>query len=130
MEQDIISYLEQFLNTQYGELYTYTASTDDFIEIYATGKLDKSARYCLLRIGIDVNTEQIYLSNIFIPLDMKHNGIGKKMIYVVYTAAKKYDYDVFVVQLTDAFREQLLNRGALETEEDGTLQIIEGTNLF
>lgn len=130
MEEGIISYLEQFLNTQYGELYTYTASTDDFIEIYATGKLDESIRYCLIRIGIDVNTEQIYLSNIFIPHDMKHKGIGEKMIYVVYTAAKKYDYDVFLVQLTDDFREELLNRGALETEEDGTLQIVEEMNLF
>jgi hypothetical protein len=130
LEKDIIFYLEQFLNTQLNEFYSYSISNDDFIEVYATGKPDESRKYCLIKVGISQSSEEIYIPHICIPADMKHKGIGKKMIYVVYTVGKKYDYDVFLVQLDDAFKEKLLKRDALETDDPDTLQITERTNLF
>jgi hypothetical protein len=130
LEKDIIFYLEQFLNTQYNELYNYSASNYDFIEIHAVGKSDESNKHTLIQIGISQNSEEIYIPHIFTPMDMRYKGIGKKMIYIVYTVGKKYDYDVFIVQPADAFREELLKRGAAETDEHDTLQITESTNLF
>ena len=130
LEDEIIYYLEQFLTVQYGENYEYSISNYETIEIFAINKTDTRDRFCMIRIGISKENQQIYIPNVFIPTDLKYSGIGKKLIFIVYNVGKKNNYDLFVVHLTDSFREKLLKRGAVTTDVFDTLYIDENTKLL
>ena len=129
LEQDLLSYLEQFLTQHCGASYEYSLSSHDGIEVYAIRKSDAKDRTCILRVTINHNHQQIYIPTIFIPFDMRYNGLGKILILAIYHLGKIHSYDVFAVQLTDSFRESLLKRGAVTTDVYDTLYITEGTRL-
>src|ERR1035437_8017458 len=127
LEKEIIQNLETFLNNELKE-YEYSTSTHDSIQIYAINKKDSSDNWQLIRLGINDNNQQIYISNLHVG-DLKYNGIGKKMISIVYHTGKRQNYDTLLVQLVDSFYERLLRRGALRTNEYDTLMIVDTTNL-
>lgn len=127
LEKEIIQNLETFLNNEFKE-YEYSTSTHDSIQIYAINRKNSSDKWQLIRLGINDNNEQIYISNLHVG-NLKHNGIGKKMISIVYHTGKRHNYDTFLVQLVDSFYERLLRRGALRTNEYDTLMIVDSTNL-
>ena len=130
LDDEITSSLEQFLS-QYSDIYEYSISDYDVIEIQAINKIEEKGRIIMLRFGTNDDHQQIYISNIHTPDELKHKGIGKMMIYIIYNLAKEYGYDTCLVQLTDGFRERLIKRGAITTNENyDTLMIGENTNLL
>lgn len=129
IESDIITYIEGFLTRHCSENYEYSVLESHAIEVYATSRRDAKDRTLVFRVGVNHDHEQVYISNIFIPKDLQHNGIGKFLILMVFELGKIYSYDVFVVQLTDSFRERLLKRGAVETDTYDTLYITQDTIL-
>jgi len=118
------------LTDNYSESYTYEGFINETIEIYAFSKTKKDERYCILSAGVHNDFQQIYIPDIMMPPLLDHKGIGKKLIRLIYEIGQVYGYDVFVVQLTDNFKERLLKRGAITTDQFDTLQIIETTNLL
>lgn len=129
LEQDLLTYFEQFLTQHCGAKYEYSLSNHDGIEVYAISKIDEKDRTCILRITINHDHQQIYIPTIFIPFDLRHNGLGKILILATYHLGKIHGYEVYVVQLTDSFRESLLKRGAVTTDVYDTLYITENTKL-
>jgi len=130
IEDAIVDVLIGVLNTKHSEDYTYEAFINETIEIYAFSKVNKNEKYSIIRIGIQKESAQILIPNIFMPPLLKHKRIGIKLIRILYELGQIYNYDVFVIQLTDSFKESLLRRGALITNEFDILQIVETTNLL
>lgn len=130
IENTIVDVAVDILTHNHSENYTYEGFINETIEIYAFSKTEEDEKYSILRIGVQNEFQQIYIPNILMPPLLRHNRIGKKLIRIIYEIGQLYKYDVFVVQLTDNFKERLLKRGALTTNEFDTLQIIETTNLL
>lgn len=126
----LIQTLCTYLSENYGDNYTYEGFNNQTIEILAFSKADFTERYTIIRIGINNAHHQIYIPNILTPPLLKYNRVGKKLVRKAFEIGLLYGYDVFVVQLTDSFRERLLRRGAITTNEYDTLQIVEFTNLI
>ena len=130
IEDAISEVLLSVLKQNHSQDYTFEAFENDSVEIYAFSRVKENEKYSIIRIGVQNEFKQIYIPNIYMPPLLKHQKVGKKLIHIIYEVGQIYDYDVFVVQLTDSFRERLLQRGAIQTNEFDTLQIVETTNLI
>lgn len=130
LEDAIVDVLVDILTHNHGQNYIYEGFPNDIIEIYAFPKKKEAKGYCILTIGVQNELKQIYIPNIIMPEFLNHQRIGKKLIRILFELGQLYNYEVFVVQLTDSFRERLLRRGAVETPQFDTLQIVETTNLL
>lgn len=126
----MLFYIDELLTQQYGEFYRYELFNDDIIEVYAFNKLDEKDKTSIIKIAINHNYQQVYIPNIFMPQGLKYQGMGKKMIFLVYSIARNFEYETFVTQLVDSFRERLLRRGAVKTNHFDILKITENTNLL
>ncbi len=60
---------------------------------------------------------------------MKHQNIGKDMIKIIYLSALNFGFDVLLVDLTDAFYDRMLKRGASKCDQPDILHITENTKL-
>jgi hypothetical protein len=129
IENAVVEVLVDILNTNHSQDYTYEGFINDSVEIYAFSKFDPSEKYSIIRIGVQKQFKQIYIPNILTPPLLMHQGVGKKLIRIMFELGEIYGYDVFVVHLTDGFKERLLKRGALPTDQFDTLQIVETTRL-
>lgn len=126
----VIEYVCNFLTEKYGHDYTYEGFKHDDIKIYAFSKTNCKEKLCIVRIGVRKESKQIYIPNILTPPLLKHNGVGKKIIRLIYELGALSGYEVFVVNLTDGFRDRLMIRGALKTAQYDILQIVGSTKLI
>lgn len=135
MEIDIRTGIKEltvrFLSIYHGDMYDYEGFINrDVVEVYAFSKADKTEKIPLMRLGVSDVNEQIYISNLFTPENLKHNGIGKKLIRIVFEIGTGYGFDTVLVDLVDSFRRRMIERGALETNEYDQLMIVEETRLI
>ena len=82
------------------------------ITFYRTLKSDVSDSALLIRLIINRESQTISISNILIPNDLKFNSFGKKIIKEIYTTSKKYNYQVYLVQMVESFYNQMVERNA------------------
>ena len=85
--------------------------------------------FTLIRIDVYEEWKQLYIPRIYLPDFLKHQGIGKKLIKVIYNKAKQSQYELFIAQMTDSFYARMRNRGALECEKSDMVQIVDTTIL-
>ena len=81
------------------------------------------------RIRICLDFDNIYIPNIFIALEFRYKGIGKNLIAIIFSISKKYNYNLYLVDLVDSFYLDLLLRGASKTNFNDALLITDNTNL-
>lgn len=130
IENVIIHNLEKFLNQKLNTDYSFSSSFyDSAIQINGIENKSDGANTMFIKVGINKNNEQVYISNIFVPFHLKHQNIGKEMISIIYLSSLDFGYDVFLVDLTDSFYESMFKRGAVECNETDILQITENTKL-
>ena len=98
------------------------------LEMYGEKTTKKGKTSLRLRIFFLHESKQAQIPNISVPYFLKHQGIGKKMISLVYSACKHFDYRLFIVDLVESFYKKLLKRGANKVDLD-TVEITEDTNL-
>lgn len=109
--------------------YSITNSeNENTIEVLGQKTKDSNSRFTLIRIGINYNNGEVYISNIFVPMEDRRKGIGLSLISVIYQLVKKFDFALCLVDLTDSFREKMLSRNAEETNVFDALQITDNTN--
>ncbi|WP_295232387.1 hypothetical protein [Sediminibacterium sp.] len=100
----------------------------DLIEataISATGE-----RTCLIKVEVRESTHSIYIPNILLPEEMRGLGLGMRMLWLIFSVANHFKYSLYLIMLTDSFRQRMLNRGALPTAQHDILQIVKNTNLY
>jgi hypothetical protein len=93
------------------------------IEITGTTDGKPTSLFVLIRVVIRDDWKQLFISNIYLPDFLKHQGTGKKLIKVIYNAAKQMGYELFIAQMTDSFYERMRKRGALQCEQLDMVQI-------
>jgi len=103
---------------------------DNSVEIYAFSKDDPEKKISMLRVNILHDDRQIHIPNIIVPPMLEHQGLGKKLIRLIFEIGAHYGYYTFVVDLVEGFRNRLLARGALETNIYDVLQITKSTRLM
>jgi hypothetical protein len=71
---------------------------------------------------------QITLDTLFLPFEVRRNGIVLKLMDITYQIAKKHHYTTVVVGMVEGFYNALVRRGAKPIDYE-TVQIIGSTNL-
>jgi GNAT superfamily N-acetyltransferase len=99
------------------------------IEVTGTTDGKPTSLFVLIRIDIREEWKQIFISTLYLPDFMRHQGIGKQLVKVVYNAAKQLGYELFIAQMMDSFYERMRKRGALKCEKPDMVQIVDSTKL-
>lgn len=139
--KEIVNYLEPFKDYYSKQRFEFnimdfTNRDDDYrIDIIGYYKdeyePEKQTKFILLRLYIYHECRQIQISNIFLPTFMRYNGIGKKLIYTIFTISEKEQYKLFIVDMVSSFYQKMIKRGALPCKEcDDAVQIVNETKLF
>jgi predicted GNAT family acetyltransferase len=119
-------YLEPYLQ----KLHNYSIA-DEGYKLEVLGATDDTATglFVLIRILVSEEFKKIYISDINLPDFMRHQGIGRKLIKVVYKAATELRYELFITPMTNSFSESMKKRGALECEKTTMLKVVDSTML-
>jgi hypothetical protein len=82
-----------------------------------------------IRIIFELEDHQTSIPIIFVNGIFSHNGIGKKLISLVFDVCKLVGHRLFIVQMVESFHEKLRNRGATMIDS-ATVEITDNTNLL
>jgi len=128
--------IESLIVDRIGELLDLVQIDDFRFEVEKNELLEAIAirgktgeRTCLIKAEVRESNNAIYIPNIMLPLEMRHLGLGKRMIWLIFMVGDYYGYAVYLTMLTDSYKQRMLNRGALPTAEYDVLQIVKSTNL-
>jgi GNAT superfamily N-acetyltransferase len=80
-------------------------------------------------IRVIVNREEriVAIPSIYLSPDMRHQGLGKKAISIIYDICKRLNYKLHLVQMVESFYMRMLNRGAEVVVPYDTLEITDNT---
>lgn len=118
IKDDIIQYLELFIDKNTIEIDDHSIS-----QLYI---FDSDQKF---RIKIVYNNFNLYITNIIFNGELKHKGIGKHIIKIIFDIAKKNGSQLFLVDMVDSFYVDLLLRGASRTNIYDCLSITDETIL-
>ena len=76
-------------------------------------KPDEKTEYIMLRLYLNCNYKQFQISNIFLPIFMRHKSIGKTIIHKIFLVAEKEQYELYIVDMVKSFYKRMIARGAL-----------------
>ncbi len=126
----LIARITYYLEPHLGKLHHYCVEDKgDKIELIGATDDKTTSLFVLIRIVISEESKKIFVSNIYLPDFMRHLGIGRKLIKVIFKAAKELQYELFIDRMTKSFHESMRKRGALECKEPDMLKIVDGTML-
>lgn len=98
------------------------------LELHVQPGDDALKKALVLRVVVDHSGKRIGIPNILIPMDMKHQGHGKRIIAQIFEVATLRGYSLFIIDLVPSFHRRLLARGAVLVNND-TVQITDRTRL-
>ena len=136
--KEIVNYLEPFKDDYSEQRFEFNimdfTDGDDGYRVDVNGyykdeyEPEKQTKFILLRFYIYNEYRQIQISNIFLPTFMRYRGIGKKLIYTIFTISEKEQYELFIVDMVNSFYQKMIKRGAFSCLEcDDAVQIVSNT---
>lgn len=127
LERLIREHLKEYLST----LYQHSIYLTDGNTIHVDGKKNKEdlSGFTLFKLVVRIEHEEFLIPNIYIPKEDRRNGIGLGLIAFIFEIGQQINFNLALSQMTDSFREKMLQRGAIETNVYDCLLIIESTNL-
>ena len=120
----IHKYLEKVVSD-----FVKTWSIDKYIEgfkIYCSN--DEINAKSLIRLLPYREDKVVYLTNIFIPMEIRHKGIGKLLIKQVFDVCQRLKYRLILLDVVDSFSNSLKKRNAKFLDID-KIEITNETNL-
>lgn len=141
IEKDLVKFLESYKQIYKDELFEfYIVKGDELFEIYGKYKnefnrkgeddIPKLDECIILRMNTSSQHKQIQIFNIFLPKFMKYQGIGKKIIFRIFSLTEKYDYELFIVDMVNSFYNKMINRGATPCDQEDVVLITKDTKLI
>jgi GNAT superfamily N-acetyltransferase len=82
-----------------------------------------------IRVIVSREERVVAIPNIYLSPEMRHQGLGKKAISIIYDICKRLNYKLYLVQMVESFYLRMLNRGAEVVVPYDTLEITDNTNL-
>lgn len=127
----LVARVTQFLEPYLEKLHDHSIETDgNKIEVFGATDGTPTSPFTLIQLKIAEEYKQVFIPKIYLPPFLWHQGIGKRLIKVVYDAAAQLEYELFLTQITnDAFYARMIKRGALECEKPDMVQIVRSTAL-
>lgn len=129
VEHLIIERLSELLGLVEIDDFQFEVEKKSLIEATAV-RSGSGERICLVKAEVRESDQSIYLPNIFLPLEMRNLGLGKRMIWLIFMVGDYFGYSVYLTMLTDSFKQRMLLRGAKPTPDNDMLQIVKSTNLY
>jgi len=120
----IHKYLEKVVSDFAEQWSIYESDSDSFI--YCTD-VEIDAKY-LIRLLPNRDDRIVYLTNILIPIELRHKGIGKTLIKQVFDICQRLNYRLILLDVVDSFKDSLLKRNA-ELLGFDTIEITDDTIL-
>jgi len=119
-----------FLEPYLQQLHHYSIDSGGN-RIKVIGAIDDtpSGEYVLTRVFISADTRKLYITNTNLPDFMRHHGIGRQLIKIIYKVATELRFELFITPMTQAFYESMKKRGALECDKPHLLKIVDSTML-
>jgi hypothetical protein len=110
----------------------------DFIEEWSIGLLGRETPiYCstgeveaksLIRLLPYREKKIVYITNIIVPIELKHKGLGKLLIKQVFGICQRLKYRLILLDVVDSFSKSLVKRNAKVLDFD-KIEITIETNL-
>ncbi len=98
-------YLEPYLK----KLHSYSIEDEGYkLEVVGAADDTVTGLFVLIRIFVSEEFKKIYISDINLPDFMRHQGIGRKLIKVVYKVATELRYELFITPMTNSFSESMV----------------------
>jgi GNAT superfamily N-acetyltransferase len=101
----------------------------DKIEVFGNTDGKPTNIFTLVSIQVHAEWKQIYIPKVFLPHFMRHQGVGKRLIKVIYDTAKEFNYELFIVQMVESFHAKMIKRGAAQCAVPDMIKITESTRL-
>jgi hypothetical protein len=129
--QQIETLLVNYLNPYLSSINNYSVSSNaNLIEIQGKKRDEDKSFFILLRLGINESNGEIYIHNIYLPIEDRKKRIGLSLIAFIYKISKTINFGLILADMTDSFREVMLKRGAIKTNVYDCLQIVDTTKLI
>lgn len=132
IDEHIIEAINDFIikNSKMTENYTYTNSNyNNQIEIYGNSRDKKQHRHPLIKMVINRQSENIEISNIMMPMELRYNGFGKGIIKAIFEVVQIHNYKLYLVQMVESFYDRMIKRGAKEVSYLDIVEITIDTKL-
>jgi hypothetical protein len=129
--EKIKNILKGFLKDYLSTCSYYFFNIDDInntIEI-TIRKDDEINTTLILRLGLSYTNQEIYVYNIFLPVNDRKQNIGLGTINILFKISKLIGFALVLHSMTDGFYNAMLKRNAKATLEPDCLQITEDTDL-
>lgn len=98
----------------------------DYIEVRIK---EEQGNGSMIRVNILEEGKQVHIPNILITGNLRGEGVGKKLIKLIYAVCKELGYDLFIVDMVNSFFNSLRRRGAYVIDRE-TVKITEETRLI
>jgi hypothetical protein len=119
-----------FLEPHLVKLHHYSIeSSGTRIKVIGATDDTTSGQYVLARVFISEESRTLYVTNINLPECMRHQGVGRKLIKIVYKVATELRYELLITPMTQVFHENMKQRGAVPCEKPHLLKIVDSTRL-
>jgi hypothetical protein len=128
IESLIVDRISELLNQVIVDDLQFEVEKFDLIEATAINR-KSGERIFLIKAEVRESTKAVYIPNIFLPEEMQGMGLGKRMIWLIFSVGDYFGYSVYLTMLTESFKRRMLERGALPTADPDMLQIVKTTNL-
>ncbi|SPJ33444.1 hypothetical protein [Kushneria phyllosphaerae] len=133
-EKKITEAIEVILKPELDKLFFYEFKVQRFnagersmLDLYYQMD-EKSQKSLLIRIRFLHPERELQIPNILLPEQMRWRRLGKRTIKSVFDCCTSKEYELCIVEMTPSFHQRLLDRNALEVDED-TVQITHETEL-
>lgn len=111
---------------------TITSYSDEDLPLIAcmdNEVFSKDNKVVLFRAIIDRDSRIVSVTNIFVQMDKRHLGIGKRLLGTIYAKCKHLDYRLMLTEMVESFYVRMVRRGAKVVEVGNVVEIDEETNL-
>lgn len=126
----LVARIMYFLEPYLEKLHHYSIKDEgDKIEVIGATDDKVTSVFVLIRILVTEEFGKIYIASLKLPDFMRHQGIGRKLIKVIFKLATELQFELIITLMTDSFYESMKKRGALECERPNSLKIVESTML-
>lgn len=123
--------IKGFMKDYLSECYYYNFNHDETTQIIEVQiqKEENDEKFVFLRLGVSNQNQEIYIYNIWLPIEDRGKNLGLGAMNVLYQVSKMMNYALVLHSMVDSFYEAMLKRGAKQTLQPDCLQITDETDM-
>ncbi|MBU3821452.1 hypothetical protein KO566_05220 [Flavobacteriaceae bacterium XHP0103] len=121
-------FIHKFLEKEISDFITKWSITNLIEDFFLHCSESEIQAKSLIRLLPYREEKIVYLTNIMIPIELKHIGLGKSLLKKVFNICQRLNYRLILQDVVESFSKSLKNRNAKFLDFD-TIEITKDTNL-